>query len=85
MRTDRGYRTCSAPNDRRPGDGPQTKAQRSESAKKGAATRHRNAAGDAGKDAKRAAKQAVGSGGKAAKSAGRALKAVGKAAASRAK
>jgi hypothetical protein len=57
-----------------------TKADRSEAAKKGAATRQRNKAKDAGGDAKKAAKQAAQLGGEAVKSIGRAVKAAGKSA-----
>jgi hypothetical protein len=60
----------------------QTKAQRSQSAKKAAATRQRNAGKNAGLDAKQAAERVVGGVGDAAKSAGHAIKAVSKAATS---
>lgn len=52
----------------------QTKTQRSEAAKKAAATRQHNKANEAGDDAKRAVKHAATAGGKAAKAAGSALK-----------
>jgi len=45
---------------------PQTKAQRSQAAKKAAATRQRNAGKKAGQDAKRSAERAVGNVGEAA-------------------
>ena len=64
---------------------PQTKAQRSQAAKKAAATRQLNAGKKAGQDAKRSAERAVGNVGEAAKSAGQALKAAGKAATARLK
>jgi hypothetical protein len=63
----------------------QTKAQRSQAAKKAAATRQRNAGEHAGDDAKKSAERAVGSLGDAAKSAGQALRAAGKATATRLK
>lgn len=63
----------------------QTKAQRSQAAKKAAATRQRNAGKHAGQDAKQSVGRAVGSVGEAAKSAGQALKATGKAATARVK
>ncbi len=63
----------------------QTKAQRSQAAKKAAATRKRNAAIHAGEDAKGSAERAVKGAGDAAVAAGHALKAVGKAAAARLK
>jgi hypothetical protein len=61
----------------------QTKAQRSQAAKKAAATRQRNVGKHAGHDAKQSAERAVGSAGEAAKSAGQALKAAGRAATAR--
>jgi hypothetical protein len=63
----------------------QTKAQRSQAAKKAAATRQRNTGKGALDDAKKSAERAVGSVGDAARSAGGALKSVGKAAATRVK
>jgi hypothetical protein len=64
---------------------PQTKAERSEAAKKAARTRQRNKANEAGGDARRAAKQAAGASGDAIKSVGQALKAAGKSASPRSK
>jgi hypothetical protein len=72
-----------------PSGGPQmpqqTKAQRSEAARKGAATRQANKANHAGDDAKKAAKRAVKTAGDSIHAAGRAAKAAGKAASGRAK
>ena len=63
---------------------PQTKAQRSASAKKAAATRQRKKAEQAAGEAKRAAGRTVKEGKAAASAAGKAAKAAGKGAASRA-
>jgi hypothetical protein len=64
---------------------PQSKAKRSEAAKKGAATRQRKKVSEAGNDARDAAKQAASAGGEAAKARGRALKSAAKSKSSRSK